>query len=163
MAVQDGLTSVLVSWNPSSNATGYIISYNTGHSSGRVAISGGSIDSHFLFLQNRATYSISIVATSQELPSDAVVIDVTLGETESCNILHFSSALAISFLNSLIHILHTVGSSSTIFHSNTDITGAVIGGVAIGSFTTAVIVIVVVVIVSRACTRDARAQKRYTL
>ena len=96
MAVQDGLTSVLVSWNPSSDATGYIISYNTGHSSGRVTISGGSIDSHFLFLQNRATYSISIVATSQELPSDAVVIDVTLGETENCKmILHFSSALAI--------------------------------------------------------------------
>ena len=97
MAVQESANSIRVSWSPSSDATGYIISYGTGHSSGRVTISGGSIDNYLLFLQNRVTYTISIVATSQEFPSDAVVIEVTLGETVT---LHSSFLLApwLSFM-----------------------------------------------------------------
>ena len=85
MAVQDGATSVLVSWSPPTplgDTTGYIISY-TGGSSGSDAISGGSTESyHLSHLQNGSTYIITVVATSQHLPSDAVVTEITLGETD---------------------------------------------------------------------------------
>ena len=54
-----------------------------------------------------------------------------------------------------------IDSSNTVSHLATDNTVVVIGGVVIGSFTTAMTVIVVVVIVSRTCTRCTSAQKRY--
>ena len=82
MAVQEGLTSIRVSWSPPSplgDTNGYRIYY-----SGRnVDVSGGSTDDYLLTgLQNGESYTISIVATSQHLPSESIPADmeVMLGE-----------------------------------------------------------------------------------
>ena len=79
MAVQEGLTSIRVSWTRSSGANGYIISY-TGGSSGSVTVSGGSIGERLLSnLVNGGIYIISIMATSTGLSSWIVVVmDVRL-------------------------------------------------------------------------------------
>ena len=68
-AVQAGPTSILVSWSPSSDATGYRIDYDSnGGDSGSVTVSGGSTDSETLTgLRNGDTYTISIVVNSQDL------------------------------------------------------------------------------------------------
>ena len=81
MAVQEGLTSIRVSWTPSSDATGYTISF-TGGSSGSVTVSGGSTDERLLTgLVNGGIYTISIMATSTGFSSGSVeVMDVALGE-----------------------------------------------------------------------------------
>ena len=74
-AVQDGLTSIRVSWTPPSplgDTTGYRISYTGG---GSVDVDGGNINSHTLTgLINGQTYIISIVGTSSStvLPSAPV-------------------------------------------------------------------------------------------
>ena len=82
-AVQEGPTSIRVSWTPSSDATGYTISYTGGGSSDSVTVSGGSTDERLLTgLQNGATYTISIMATSTGLPSRSVMVmdsDIGLG------------------------------------------------------------------------------------
>ena len=83
MAVQEGLTSIRVSWTPSSDATGYILSYTGGGSSDSVTVSGGSTDNYLLTgLVMDASYTISIIATSQHFSSHAVELQViiTLGE-----------------------------------------------------------------------------------
>ena len=81
MAVQEGPTSIRVSWTPSSDATGYVISYTGGGSSDSVTVSGGSTDNYLLEgLMVDATYTISIAATSQQLPSDAIVVEITLSK-----------------------------------------------------------------------------------
>ena len=89
MAVQEGPTGIRVSWTPPTplgDTTGYRIYYSGGSSgssgsgsgsgggsSGSVDVSGGSTDSHLLTgLQNGASYTISIVGTSEHLPSDHV-------------------------------------------------------------------------------------------
>ena len=81
-AVQTGPTSILVSWNPPDplgDTTGYRIDYTDGSSSDSVTVDGGSTDSHTLTgLQNGATYTISIVATSQGLPSETVTADMAV-------------------------------------------------------------------------------------
>ena len=86
-AVQDGPTSILVSWNPPDplrDTTGYRIDYTDGSSSNNVTVDGGSTDSHILTgLQNGATYTISIVATSQGLPSETVTADMAVGLCKS--------------------------------------------------------------------------------
>ena len=75
MAVQAGLTSIRVSWTPSSGATGYIISYTGGGSSDSVTVSGGSTEERLLTgLVNGGVYTISIRATSTGLPSGSVVV-----------------------------------------------------------------------------------------
>ena len=83
MAVQEGLTSVRVSWSPPTplgNTTGYRISYSGG-SSGSVDVSDSSTSTHTLTgLENGTSYTISIVGTSQHLPSDVVDVDIGLGE-----------------------------------------------------------------------------------
>ena len=83
MAVQEGPTSVRVSWSPPTplgDTTGYRISYSGG-SSGSVDVSDGSTDNHTLTgLVNGASYNISIVGTSQHLPSEEVEVDIGLGE-----------------------------------------------------------------------------------
>ena len=84
MAVQEGLTSIRVSWTPSSDATGYRIDYTSSDgSSNSVTVSGGSTDNHLLTgLQNGDTYTISIVATSEQSASDpSDSVDVRLTET----------------------------------------------------------------------------------
>ena len=82
-AVQDGLTSIRVTWTPSSGATGYRIDYSGGGSSGSVTVSGGDTNSYTLTsLMIGGTYNMSIVATSDHFFSDNVSADmsVTLGK-----------------------------------------------------------------------------------
>ena len=85
MAVQHGPTSIRVTWTPPTplgDTTGYRISY-TGGSSGSMDISGGSTDEYTLTgLQSVTTYTISIVGTSQDQPSSAVVLELTLSERD---------------------------------------------------------------------------------
>ena len=75
MAVQEGLTSIRVSWSPPTplgDTTGYRI-YYSGGSSGSMDVSDGSTNNYLLTgLQNGESYTISIVATSQHLPSESV-------------------------------------------------------------------------------------------
>ena len=77
-AVQNGPTSISVTWTPPSplgDTTGYRISYTGGGgSSGSVDVDDGNTNSHTLMgLTNGATYSISIVAIgSSGLPSTPV-------------------------------------------------------------------------------------------
>ena len=84
-AVQEGPTSINVSWTPSSGATGYNISYTGGGSSDSttVAVTGGSTNNYLLTgLTNGDTYTISIVATSDLFPSESVTADMTVGLRE---------------------------------------------------------------------------------
>ena len=75
-AVQTGPTSIDVSWTPPTplgDTTGYIIYYTNDDNTDSVDIDGGSTDEYTLSdLQNGDTYTISIIATSQHLPSDTV-------------------------------------------------------------------------------------------
>ena len=77
-AVQDGPTSITVTWTASSNANGYRIYYNSSEGdSGSVDVSGNN---HTLTgLVRGATYTISIIATSQSLPtSPPITVKVQL-------------------------------------------------------------------------------------
>ena len=78
-AVQDGPTSITVIWTASSDGTGYRISYNSsGGDSGSVDVSGNN---HTLTdLEMEATYTISIIATSQAISSSPVTTEATLSE-----------------------------------------------------------------------------------
>ena len=82
-AVQDGPTSIVVSWDPFSEATGYRISYdsNGGHRE-TVSVDGQSTTSWTLTdLQNEQTYTISVVATVQDLvSSDIMKVEVMLSK-----------------------------------------------------------------------------------
>ena len=89
-AVQDGPTSIRVSWTPPTplgDTTGYIIYYTNDDNtdSDSVDIDDGSTEQHTLMnLQNGDTYTISIVATSSSgLPSESVPADMTVGLSES--------------------------------------------------------------------------------
>ena len=81
-AVQEGLVSVRVSWSPPTplgNTTGYRI-YYSGGSSGSVDVSGGSTDNHLVTgLQSGTGYTITVVATSQHLPSQRIATTLILG------------------------------------------------------------------------------------
>ena len=86
MAVQEGPTSIQVSWRPPTplgDTTGYRIYYNGG-SSGSVDVSDGSTDNYLLTgLQNGESYNISIVSVSQHFTSNAaIVLDITLGKND---------------------------------------------------------------------------------
>ena len=74
-AIQEGPTSIRVSWTPPTlqeNTTGYRI-YYSGGSSGIEDVSGGSTHNHLLTgLQNGTSYNISIVGTSDHLYSERV-------------------------------------------------------------------------------------------
>ena len=85
-AVQDGPTSIRVSWTPSSDATGYRIQYeDSGGDNNSVIVSGGSSNNHLLTgLERETTYTVYIVATSQMLPSEPMIVKVTLGGYENC-------------------------------------------------------------------------------
>ena len=83
-AVQEGPTSIQVSWSPPTplgDTTGYRI-YYSGGTSGSVDVSGGSRNNYLLTgLQNGESYNISLVATSQHLPSErTTAVMVMLGE-----------------------------------------------------------------------------------
>ena len=82
MAVQEGLISIKVSWSPPTpleDTTGYRIYYSDSDSSDSVDVSGGSTDNYLLTdLVMRATYTISIEATSQHIPSGRAETMITL-------------------------------------------------------------------------------------
>ena len=82
-AVQTGPTSITVSWSPSSDATSYMIDYDSsGGYSGSFIVIGGSTDEYTLTgLQNGDTYTISIVTTSHHLSSNhTIIMDVGLSK-----------------------------------------------------------------------------------
>ena len=85
MTVQEGLTSIRVSWSPPTplgDTTGYRIYYNDSDSSDSVDVSGGSTDNYTLTgLQNGTTYTISIVATSDHFFSKNVSLDRSAGQS----------------------------------------------------------------------------------
>ena len=97
-AVQDGPTSITVTWTPPSplgDTTGYRISFTGGSDED---IDGGSTNSYTLTgLTNGQTYTISIVATSEHLFSDATTFEITLSKREigsyssSKNVIPYSS------------------------------------------------------------------------
>ena len=74
--VQDGPTSIRVSWTPSSDATGYMIHYTSSRGdSGSEDVSGGHSDSHTLTgLVKEDTYTFSIMATSHTLSSSRIAV-----------------------------------------------------------------------------------------
>ena len=82
-AVQDGPTSIRVTWTPPSpleNITGYRISFTGGGISDSVDVSGGNSMCHNLTgLTNGETYTISIVAISNFLSSETVTVDMAVG------------------------------------------------------------------------------------
>ena len=110
MAVQEGPTSIRVSWSPPTplgDTTGYRI-YYSGGSSGSVSVSDGSTDNYLLTgLLNEESYNVSIVATSQHFPSENVtVMNVDLGMS-----VYINTGLLTSCLYILPHLLHSNGSS----------------------------------------------------
>ena len=91
IAVQDGPTSIRVSWTPPSplgDTSGYRIYYTrAGGSSDSEDVDGGNTNSHTLMgLTNGETYTISIVGTSSStvLPSPPESAgDVALGKSKT--------------------------------------------------------------------------------
>ena len=80
-AVQEGLTSIRVSWTLVSGATGYRVEYSGGDDTEEESADGSSTTLIITKLQNGLTYNISIVAISPNLPTSAPIIrQVTLGE-----------------------------------------------------------------------------------
>ena len=81
-ALQSGPTSILVSWGPSSGATGYRIHYNSSRGAHQSAtVSSVSNDHTLSNLQNGDNYTISFVAISQHLlPSVTPPLTVNLGK-----------------------------------------------------------------------------------
>ena len=81
-AVQNGPTSIIVTWSPSTGATGYRIQYDsTGGHNGSDIIDGNDTASLLLTgLENGQTYTISVVATFQDLSSNAIQIEVILSK-----------------------------------------------------------------------------------
>jgi len=75
MAVQEGPTSIRVSWTPPTplgNTTGYKI-YYSGEINGSIDVSGGGANNNLLAsLQNGASYTISIVGISRHFFSEHV-------------------------------------------------------------------------------------------
>ena len=102
IAEQISLTSISVTWSPSDNANGYIITYTTGDISNIVNITSGSTDETILIdLMEEAEYIISIVATSQHFYSDSVMANtVQLGKDRTSlfsDVLHLT--LSVLFLS----------------------------------------------------------------
>ena len=97
MAVQEGPTSIRVSWSPPSplgDTTGYRIYYNSDSDSdsGSKKVSGGSTNNSVLTgLQNGVSYTISIVGTSQHFPSDEVEVTVDIGDSEYFQLSHIAN------------------------------------------------------------------------
>ena len=89
IAVQEGLTSIRVSWTPPTplgGTTGYKIYYSDSDSSDSVDVSGGSTDNYTLTgLVMGATYNISIEATSQHHFSRRTKTMITLCKIQRLN------------------------------------------------------------------------------
>ena len=88
IAVQDGPTSIRVTWTPPSplgDTTGYRISFSGEGNSDSVDVSGGNSMSHTLTtgLTNGVTYTISVTTiSSTSLPSAPVYAMVGLGRSK---------------------------------------------------------------------------------
>ena len=85
MAVQEGLTSIRVSWTISSDANGYRISYNSSNDDSQKSLIISDGFNNTTLLNNlimKATYTISIVATSPYFDSSTVEDHVTLSKTQ---------------------------------------------------------------------------------
>ena len=87
MAVQNSLTSILVSWTApapgGASRTSYHISYQTGGGSEQtVDVGTNAIHQTLIGLQSGATYSISIEALSSQLPSARVGPEMVTVEGE---------------------------------------------------------------------------------
>ena len=85
-AVQDGPTSIRVSWTESTDATGYGITYTGGGSSDSVAV--GDTNTHTLMgLTNGESYTISIAGISSSsgamLRAPLLVGDFALGKSKN--------------------------------------------------------------------------------
>ena len=81
-AVQNGPTSIIVTWTPSIGATGYKIQYDsTVRHNGSDTIDGNDTASWSLTgLQNGQNYTISFVATYEDLFSNAIQVEVILSK-----------------------------------------------------------------------------------
>ena len=78
-AVQAGVSSIIVTWTASSDATGYRIDYISDSDSGNVTVSGRETVLHTLTgLVNGESYAISVAATSYQFSSIAVSADATV-------------------------------------------------------------------------------------
>ena len=85
MAVQEGLTSIRVSWSapyiPSNTSiTGYIVQYTGGDSSENVSLFSTAESYLVTGLNTGDMYTISVVSTSKHISSAAVMQEVTLGK-----------------------------------------------------------------------------------
>ena len=82
-AVQDGPTSIRVTWTPPSplgSTTGYKIFYTGGSSNGVVDVSGGSTNSYILTgLSSGETYTISVRSLASVGFSSLPVETLTVG------------------------------------------------------------------------------------
>ena len=94
-AVQNGPTSIIVTWIPPSplgDTSGYRISFSGGGNSGSVDVTGGDTNSYSVTgLQNGQTYTVSIIGTSQHLFSDSTTVEVTLSERERSTVCHLKA------------------------------------------------------------------------
>ena len=100
MAVQEGLTHIRVSWSPPTplgDTNGYRIYYSE---SGSVNVSGGSTSNYLLTgLENGATYTISIVATSKHFFSlNVKTVTIVLGEFLECMV-HIEYIYTVMLIN----------------------------------------------------------------
>ena len=153
IAEQINLTSISVTWSPSDNANGYIITYITGDISNIVNITSGSTDETILIdLMKEAEYIISIVATSQHFYSDSVMANtVQLGKDRTSlfsDVLHLSLSLSVLFLSvslpdepvvEMEDIMTTEDSITITWTTSPTVTGAVVSWeVSDGSTTRAV-------------------------
>ena len=80
-AVQEGPTSIRVSWTLVSGATGYRVEYSGGDDTEEESVGGSATTLIITGLQNGLTYTISLVAISPNLPTSAPITrQVPLGE-----------------------------------------------------------------------------------
>ena len=101
MAVQNGFTSVRVSWSPPTplrDTIGYRISYSGG-SSGSVNVSIGSTDNYLLTdIETNTSLSISIAGTSDHLPSQSLSTELGKCKREHQHVIRLTHNHAISLI-----------------------------------------------------------------
>ena len=81
-AVQNGPTSVLVSWSPSSGTIGYMIHYDSsGGHNGSISLNSSTDNFELAGLMEENTYTISIFASSVDLPSTTIELQIRLSKS----------------------------------------------------------------------------------
>ena len=93
-AVQNGPTSVIVTWSPSISATGYRIQYDStgGHRDSETIDTNDIVSWSLTSLQIGQTYTISVVATYEYISSNVIQVEVILSKIE---FIYFSSDFII--------------------------------------------------------------------